>query len=131
MVADDIVNAAGIHDLRDIVKQLVGELLFYRVHQRDFIVHDQKGIVGGTAVGGIAVKIPDIPVHRAHIVNAFRHFDCRHSTLFLSNLPVGYYSSLENSSLLAPQMGHSQSSGRSPKAVPGSTPLSGSPSAGS
>jgi hypothetical protein len=41
------------------------------------------------------------------------------------------YSFLEKSSLPTPHSGHSQSAGTSSQAVPGSTPLSGSPSAGS
>src|SRR5699024_7536639 len=41
------------------------------------------------------------------------------------------YSSGWNSSLPTPQIGHTQSSGRSSNAVPGSIPLSGSPISGS
>ena len=42
-----------------------------------------------------------------------------------------FYSSTEKSSLPTPQMGHTQSSGMSSKAVPGAMPLSGSPTSGS
>jgi len=41
------------------------------------------------------------------------------------------YSTFANSSLPTPQMGQTQSSGKSSKAVPGAIPLSGSPTAGS
>ena len=41
------------------------------------------------------------------------------------------YSSLTNSSLPTPQIGQTQSSGKSSKAVPGAIPLSGSPTSGS
>lgn len=41
------------------------------------------------------------------------------------------YSSFANSSLPTPQIGQTQSSGRSSNAVPGAIPLSGSPTAGS
>ena len=47
------------------------------------------------------------------------------------HLPLFYYYSCENSSLLTPQSGHTQSAGSASHFVPGATPLSGSPVASS
>ena len=56
-------------------------------------------------------------------------FQCH--DICLTGSPERYQSTGEKSSLPAPQIGHTQSSGRSSNAVPGAIPLSGSPSAGS
>ena len=49
----------------------------------------------------------------------------------ISHLPFNYPSYGSKSSFPTPQSGHTQSSGMSSKAVPGSIPLSGSPNSGS
>ena len=50
---------------------------------------------------------------------------------FTRTAPPAGYSAFSKASLPTPQIGQTQSSGRSEKAVPGAIPLSGSPAAGS
>ncbi len=51
VVTDHVVNLLGIYDLTDVMNQFVGKLLFYRIYQSNFLIQDEKGIVGRSLFG--------------------------------------------------------------------------------
>ena len=80
MVADHQVDFPRVHDLGDVVQQLVRKFPFDRVDQGDLFIHHQKSVVGRSLVGAVAMKIPDVPVFYADVVDSFRNFDGSHGT---------------------------------------------------
>ncbi len=69
MVDHQVIDLFGIDDVVDAVHQLAFIRLFDGVNQGDLLVNDEKGVVGGAAIGGITVKITDVPVDSAHPVD--------------------------------------------------------------
>ena len=51
VVADHVIHFLGVDNLGDIGQKLVGEFLFNRIDQGDFVIHDQVGVVGGPGLG--------------------------------------------------------------------------------
>ena len=74
VVADHVIDFLGIDNLGDVANQLVGERGLHRVDQGHFLVNDQKRIVAGAPIRGVAVKIPDVPVDDADIIDAVCNF---------------------------------------------------------
>ncbi len=74
MIANDVIDLLGINYRRNFCHHLLGEFFLHRVNQGDLFVDDQKGVVGRAVVRGITVKITDIPVGGADIVDAFSNF---------------------------------------------------------
>ena len=58
-------------------------LLFNRIDQGDLVINDQVGVVGGAAVGGVAVEITGEPVNGPNPVNSWRQFDLFHAVYLL------------------------------------------------
>jgi hypothetical protein len=89
VVGHDIIYVAGIHDGRNPGQEFLPEGCADRIHQGDFIGHNQIGVVGAPVLGGIPVKIADIPVNRPHPVNVVadpnRFADIRHLRFSLLN----------------------------------------------
>ncbi len=81
MIDDQIINFAGIDDLADIANQILFKGIFDGVHQGNFIIQNQIGVVGRAFVGGIAVEISDIPIHCSDPIYVFLYFHRKHQQL--------------------------------------------------
>ena len=65
VVGNDHVDLGGIDHLRDALHELVGERGFARIDEGDLLIHDEVGVIGDTALGGIAVEQALVPVDAA------------------------------------------------------------------
>ena len=85
VVADDVVDLFGIHDLGDTAQHVAGPAGIHGIHQDVLFVADQVGVVGGTFGGaGIAVEVTVVVVHATDPENIFFDFNGLHE-----NSPLG------------------------------------------
>ena len=88
VVTDHVIDFFRIYDGADIGQELISERLFDRVNEGYFFIQNQIGVVGGALIGGIAMKIPDIPIGYAHSKNSIRYFDGFHCSLLFKDCRV-------------------------------------------
>ena len=65
MVGNDHVDLRGVDDGGDAFHHLAEERSLDRVDERDLLIHDEEGVIGGTAAGGVAVELLELPVDGA------------------------------------------------------------------
>ena len=78
VVDHDEVDPFRRKDLRDALEVLIPKALLHRVEEHHLFVHHEVGIVGGPPFGGVAVKVPQLPVHDPHPEDPFSELDLRH-----------------------------------------------------
>ena len=71
MVADHVIHARKIDQRSNVPQQLVGKWSLDRVDQGGLLVAQQIGVVGGAALGVVAVEVADRPVDGADPVDVF------------------------------------------------------------
>ena len=69
VIAHHQINFLRIDQLADPGNQFVSEILFHRIDEGNFFIHDDIGIVGRPLIGGIAMKVSDIPINDRQTVN--------------------------------------------------------------
>jgi hypothetical protein len=74
MINDQIIYISWVHQLLDMVDQFIQMAFLDRVEKGNLLILDQEGIICCSFVGGIAVKIPDIPVNGSHPENFIFNF---------------------------------------------------------
>lgn len=91
MVRHDVVNGGGIDDIGDAVDELAGEGLLARVDERDLLVEDKVGVVGASALGGVAVEVALVPIDAAHPEHVGLDLDgLQHIALLVSRLTFAW-----------------------------------------
>ena len=72
MVGNDHIDLGGVDDLRDTLHKLIGKRRLARVDQGDLLVHDEVGVIGDAALGGVAVEQALVPIDAANPPNLRR-----------------------------------------------------------
>ena len=91
MVRHDVVNGGGIDDIGDAVDELAGEGLLARVDERNLLVEDKVGVVGASALGGVAVEVALVPIDAAHPEHVGFDLDgLQHIALLVSRLTFAW-----------------------------------------
>jgi len=80
VVDHQVVDLLGVDDGADPAQQFIEVRMLDRIEQGDLFIDDQVGVVGGAPVGGISVKIPDVPIDRSDPVDSFGQFGCAHAS---------------------------------------------------
>ena len=87
MVGHNIVDGGRIHDGADAFDELAGEGLLAGVDERDLLVEDEVGVVGASALGGVAVEVALVPIDAAHPEHVGLDLDgLQHIALLVSRL---------------------------------------------
>ena len=91
MVRHDVVDGGGIDDIGDAVDELAGEGLLARVDERNLLVEDKVGVVGASALGGVAVEVALVPIDAAHPEHVGLDLDgLQHIALLVSRLTFAW-----------------------------------------
>ena len=69
VITDEIIYLFRIDDTGDIIDQLICKLLLDRINKGDLFINNQKCIVACTHFSRITVKVPDVPVIYAHMID--------------------------------------------------------------
>ena len=62
VVGNDVVDLSGVDDRADTGEHLIGKRSFHRVDEGDFLVDDEKGVIGRAPGSQITVEVPDVPI---------------------------------------------------------------------
>jgi len=80
MVDDEIVHRFGLDQMGHPAQHLVAEAGLDRIKQRDFLVLDEKGIVGRPGGGGhVAVEVAALPIDGTHPMDVLADFHRSHA----------------------------------------------------
>ena len=74
MIADDKIYFFWINNVGNILEHGIGKFTFDRIDEGNFFVENQKCIVARAQPGGITVKISNIPIIDANIIDIFKNF---------------------------------------------------------